>query len=535
MEREELLALLSTYLDLQPTYRKDELKTLCPFHAETQPSCYINIEKMIYHCFGCGKAGTVTSMLRDLGVQLDSERTETVSVFEVLSAANDFFRQQLRNRLRDPQDPVFAFLLRTDRLKFVEPFELGYAPPERDALLNALSRFPPELLKQSGLFSDSLYPLLQNRITIPLRDERGRIVAFAGRAISDEQKPKFINTRNTALFQKRAFLAFSYEAVQKFTNQDAPARETSKRDEARKKLLYVVEGYFDAMHFLINGVPAVCVMSTNLTLAQVTLLKKLHAQHRKFFKDAEIVLLFDSDPAGIEATATNIAMLTTLVPPSILRVQILPQGRDPDQFPISVFDNLKRYDPVSGFVEAVCRAKPSPSPEKVARALLIFPDEMRRTLSKMLDGRRNTLGTAYLRLVFSFFGNLLRRAARRPPSKPFSFDLYTIATAAVIQGKLELDQLGELVDEFPENLRKLLTTPLEQLTRTEQEQYAKLAFMPYSLLPDEIIKALLKASKKRKLLSIVQRLDSASEEELLALSKEFDEALSDFLSLTDQS
>jgi hypothetical protein len=58
--------------------------------------------------------------------------------------------------------------------------------------------------------------------------------------------------------------------------------------------------------------------------------------------------------------------------------------------------------------------------------------------------------------------------------------------------------------------------------------------MPYSLLPDEIIKALLKASKKRKLLSIIQRLDIASEEELLALSKEFDEALSDFLSLTDQ-
>jgi DNA primase len=385
--------------------------------------------------------------------------------------------------------------------------------------LNALSRFPPELLKQSGLFSNSLYPLLQNRITIPLRDERGKIVAFAGRAISDEQKPKFINTRNTALFQKRAFLAFSYEALQRLP---------------KHKLLYVVEGYFDATHFLINDIPAVCVMSTNLTLAQATLLKKLHAQHRKFFKDAEIVLLFDSDPAGIEATATNIAMLTTLVPPSILRVQVLPQGRDPDQFPINVFDNLKRYDPVSGFVEAICRVKPPPSPEKVARALLIFPDEMRKTLSKMLDGRRKTLGIAYLRLVFNFFGSLLRRAARRPPSKPFSFDLYTIATAAVIQGKLELDQLGELIDEFPENLRKLLTTPLEQLSRTEQEHYAKLAFMPYSLLPDEIIKALLKASKKRKLLSIIQRLDSASEEELLALSKEFDEALSDFLSLTDQ-
>jgi hypothetical protein len=517
MEREELLALLSTYLDLQPTYRKDELKTLCPFHAETQPSCYINIEKMIYHCFGCGKAGTVTSMLRDLGIQLDSERAEAVSVLEVLSAAHDFFRQQLKARLRNPQDPVLAFLLRTDRLQFVGLFELGYAPSERDALLNALSRFPPELLKQSGLFSDSLYPLLQNRITIPLRDERGRIVAFAGRAISDEQKPKFINTRNTALFQKRAFLAFAYEATQKLP---------------KHKLLYVVEGYFDAMHFLINDIPAVCVMSTNLTLAQATLLKKLHAQHRKFFKDAEIVLLFDSDPAGIEATATSIAMLTTLIPSLVLRVQILPQGRDPDQFAINVFENLKRFDPVSGFVEAVRRAKPSP--ERVARALLIFPDEMRKTASKTLDARRKDFGHAYLRLVFSFFGNLLRRAVRKPPSKPFSFDLYTIATAAVIQGKLELDQLGELIDEFPENLRRLLTTPLEQLSRTEQEQYAKLAFMPYSLLPDEIIKALLKASKKRKLLSIIQRLDSASEEELLALSKEFDEALSDFLSLTDQ-
>jgi hypothetical protein len=516
MEREELLALLSTYLDLQPTYRKDELKTLCPFHAETQPSCYINIEKMIYHCFGCGKAGTVTSMLRDLGVQLDSRRAETVSVFEVLSAANDFFRQQLKNRRRDPQDPVFAFLLRTDRLKFVEPFELGYAPPERDALLNTLNGFPSELLKQSGLFSDSLYPLLQNRITIPLRDERGRIVAFAGRAISDEQKPKFINTRNTALFQKKAFLAFSYEALQKLS---------------KHKLLYVVEGYFDAMHFLIHDIPAVCVMSTSVTLAQATILKKLHAQHRKFHKDAEIVLLFDSDPVGIEAAATSIAMLTTLIPPSALKVQLLPQGRDPDQLPIHAFSNIKRFDPISGFVEAVCKAKPSP--ERVGRALLIFPDEMRRTLSKMLDGRRRTLGTAYLRLVFSFFGNLLKRATRRPPGQPFGFDIYTIAMAAIIQGKLQPDQLGELINEFPEDLRKLLT-PIEQLTPKEQEQYAKLAFMPYSLPPDEIIKALLKASKKRKLLSIIQRLDSAREEELLALSEEFDEALSDFLSLTDR-
>jgi len=169
----------------------------------------------------------------------------------------------------------------------------------------------------------------------------------------------------------------------------------------------------------------------------------------------------------------------------------------------------------------------------VGRALLIFPDEMRRTLSKMLDGRRRTLGTAYLRLVFSFFGNLLKRATRRPPGQPFDFDIYTIAMAAIIQGKLQPDQLGELINEFPEDLRKLLT-PIEQLTPKEQEQYAKLAFMPYSLPPDEIIKALLKASKKRKLLSIIQRLDSAREEELLALSEEFDEALSDFLSLTDR-
>jgi hypothetical protein len=151
----------------------------------------------------------------------------------------------------------------------------------------------------------------------------------------------------------------------------------------------------------------------------------------------------------------------------------------------------------------------------------------------MLDGRRRTLGTAYLRLVFSFFGNLLKRATRRPPGQPFGFDIYTIAMAAIIQGKLQPDQLGELINEFPEDLRKLLT-PIEQLTPKEQEQYAKLAFMPYSLPPDEIIKALLKASKKRKLLSIIQRLDSAREEELFALSEEFDEALSDFLSLTDR-
>ena len=376
---------------------------------------------------------------------------------------------------------------------------------------------PPELLKQSGLFSDSLYPLLTHRITIPLRDEHGRIVAFAGRAVSDEQTPKFINTRNTTLFQKKAFLAFAYE-----TAQCLP----------KYKLCYVVEGYFDAMHLLYHGVPAVCVMSTNLTLAQATILKKLHAQHRKFFKDAEIVLLFDSDPAGLEAVATNIAMLTTLLPPASLRLQLLPKGRDPDEFEVSTLRNLKRFDPVEGFVEAVCRGKPSP--EKVAKALLVFPDEMRKTASRLLEQRKPFLGSSYLKLVFQFLGSLLRRSVRKPPSKPVGFDLYSIAAAAVIQNKVTLDQLGELVNEFPEYLQKLLTTPLEQLSHVEQEHYAKLAFMPCPLMPDELIRALLKASTKRKLLRLLEHLDRVDPEGLTELSKEFDKALADFQSLAGQ-
>ena len=517
MDREELLALLSTYLDLQPTYRKDELKALCPFHAETHPSLYVNTEKLIYHCFGCGKAGTVASMLRDLGIQVGSDRTETSSVFEVLTTAHGFFRQQLKQRPHNDEDPIISSLLRRDRYRFVDEFELGYAPPDRNALLNALGKFPPELLKQSGLFSDSLYPLLTHRITIPLRDERGRIVAFAGRAISDDQTPKFINTRNTSLFQKRAFLAFAYEAAQRLP---------------KHKLLYVVEGYFDAMHLLANGVSAVCVMSTNLTLAQATILKKLHAQHRKFFKDAEIVLLFDSDPAGLEAVATNIAMLTTLLPPASLRLQLLPKGRDPDEFEVSTLRNLKRFDPVEGFVEAVCRGKPSP--EKVAKALLVFPDEMRKTASRLLEQRKPFLGSAYLQLVFQFLGSMLRRSVRKPPNKPVGFDLYSIAAAAVIQDKLTLDQLGELLNEFPEQLRKLLTTPLEQLSRSEQEHYAKLAFAPCPLMPDELIRALLKASTKRKLLRLLEHLDRVDPESLTELSKEFDKALADFQSLAGQ-
>jgi len=517
MDREELLALLSTYLDLQPTYRKDELKALCPFHAETHPSLYINTEKLIYHCFGCNKAGTVASMLRDLGIQVEGDRTETSSVFEVLNAANEFFRQQLKQRPKTYEDPVMASLMRRKRDQFIDEFELGYAPPERNALLDALRQFPQELLKQSGLFTDALYPLLQNRIVIPLRDEQGRIVAFAGRALSDEQKPKYINTRNTVLFQKRSFLAFAYEASQLLSEH---------------KLLYVVEGYFDAMHFLSHRIPAVCVMSANLTLAQVTVLKKLHSRHRKFFRDAEIVLLFDADPAGTEALATNIAMLSTLFPSTSLRLQLLPRGRDPDEFPIYTLQNLKRFDPVEGFVEAVRRGKPSP--EKVAKALLVFPDEMRKTASRLLEQRKPFLGSAYLQLVFQFLGSFLRRSVRKPPSKPVGFDLYSIAAAAVIQDKLTLDQLGELLNEFPEQLRKLLTTPLEQLSRSEQEHYAKLAFAPCPLMPDELIRALLKASTKRKLLRLLEHLDSADPESLTELSKEFEEALSDFQSLAGQ-
>jgi len=128
---------------------------------------------------------------------------------------------------------------------------------------------------------------------------------------------------------------------------------------------------------------------------------------------------------------------------------------------------------------------------------------------------------------------MLRRSVRKPPNKPVGFDLYSIAAAAVIQNKLTLDQLGELVNEFPEQLRKLLTTPLEQLSHAEQEHYAKLAFMPCPLMPDELIRALLKASAKRKLLRILERLDDADPDNLSELSKEFDQAFADFQSLTD--
>jgi hypothetical protein len=517
MEREELLTILSTYLDLQPTYRQDEFKTLCPFHPETRPSCYINIEKLIFHCFGCGKSGTVASMLKDLGIEFQTVAAEqaVTSILDVLTAAQEFFRAQIDSHphARIARD----FLRQKKRERFKELFGLGYAPSEPRALLDALKSFPQELLKQSGLFSDALSPLLRNRITIPLRNSHGKIIAFAGRALSDDQ-PKFINTRNTSLFQKRAYLAFTYEASQLLN---------------KSKLLYVVEGYFDAMHFLINEIPAVCVMSNNLTLAQVTILKRLHAQHRKFNRDAKIVLLFDSDSAGIEALATNIAMLSTLLPSESLRVQFAPADKDPDEVDVEMFRSYyTKHEVVPGFVAAVCRAKPSP--EKVARSLLVFPDEMRREISRLLERRRPILGSAYLQLVFQFLGSFLRKSVRKP-SRPTHFDLFSIAAAAVIQSKLSVEQLGELLNDFPESLRKLLTTPLESLSKTEQEQYAKLAFMPCPLAPDEILRALLKVSAKRRLLKILERAESCNDNELNALSSEFEQALSEFNSLTDQS
>ena len=283
------LDVISSVLDLQPTGDPFEFKALCPFHPDHHPSLYVNFEKQVFYCFGCHIGGTISRLLKLLKIS-DSQperKTETATIGQVLRKAQQFFRDQLR---LNPQ--IRNWLASKNRERFIDYFGLGYAPAEPNLLREALSEFSDELLISSGLFSQSMRPILLDRVTIPIISPKDgkTIIAFAGRAIGDSQ-PKYINTRNTALFNKKTVLFGLHEAKERLKEEG--------NDE-----LFIVEGYFDAMHLAMLRKPAVALMGTALTPAQaavlVTAVSEATKKH-KHFRTIYITLMFDPDPSGMEA------------------------------------------------------------------------------------------------------------------------------------------------------------------------------------------------------------------------------------------
>ena len=309
-----------------------EQRGCCPFHNEKTPSFYVNDEKGFYHCFGCSAHGdairwmtdqrglpfidAVKELAAEAGLEVPApdpraaERQEQAKgLHEAMQAAADWFTAQLNGL----DGSIARDLLKkrgiTDAT--AKAFGFGYAPDTRGRLRAALKEFGDPLLIEAGLLiqveGKEPYDRFRGRLMIPIRDPRGRVIAFGGRVIGDGE-PKYLNSPDTPLFDKGRTL---YNL-----DRASPASRKTAR-------IVVVEGYMDVVALAQAGVAeAVAPLGTALTEAQL----------ERLWRMADVPLLcLDGDSAGQKAAlrAAHRA-LPLLQPGRSLAFATLPAGQDPD-------------------------------------------------------------------------------------------------------------------------------------------------------------------------------------------------------------
>jgi DNA primase len=402
-----------------PLKRKGrEFAACCPFHGEKTPSFYVSPQKQFYHCFGCGAHGTAISFLmeydrlefpeavRALAERAGLELPETAEgprddgrkrLREVLEAADQWYREQLRSETR----AIDYLKGRGISGETAARFGIGYAPDAWDGVLKAVgdSQAQSDALLATGMLIEKedtgrRYDRFRDRIMFPIRDSRGRTMAFGGR-ILDKGDPKYMNSPEHPLFHKGRQLYGLYEARQ-------AARDISS--------LLMVEGYMDVVALSESGVHnAVATLGTSVTPEHLEV---------AFRVSPEIVFCFDGDRAGRVAAWRALEQgLPCLRQGRSLRFLFLPEGEDPD--------SLVRAEGAQAFGRRVGDAVPLSEwlCRELAEGLDLATVEGR---ARLVDRARPLLG----KVKDKVYSDLLREA---------------IARAAGMSGQ----RLGELLTDAP--------------------------------------------------------------------------------------
>ena len=308
----------------------------CPFHGEKTPSFAVNPEKNMFYCFGCHEGGDVFKFImksENCGF-LDALKLlankYNIPIPETQKNAQELAREKQLQEVVTTNELATRYfqacLLRTAYGKpamaylasrgigqdIIESFSLGFSLNSFTALVNNLGRHncSPAQLVKAGLAlngkNGGIYDKFRQRVMIPIKDIRGRVVGFGGRILGDGQ-PKYMNTGETSFFNKR-YLLFGL---------DIALQEVRKSHQ-----IIIVEGYMDAISLHAAGIKnAVASMGTAFAVEQARLLKRMAP---------EVIFCYDSDAAGRRASVRA----TTIAREAGLRVRIatVPQGKDPDEY-----------------------------------------------------------------------------------------------------------------------------------------------------------------------------------------------------------
>ncbi|MBQ1492529.1 MAG: DNA primase, partial [Blautia sp.] len=331
--RNDIVTVISQYVRLTRS-GSSSYKGLCPFHNEKTPSFSVSGQKQLYHCFGCGASGNVfnfvmqyenvsfsealSQLAERAGVTLpkieySAQAKELSQKKTDLLAMHRFAAQYYYTLLKqDVGRDALAYLQRRGLSnETIRSFGLGYSDAGGQGLYHFLKGkgYSDELLKESGLFllddrRNLLIDKFRGRVMFPIMDPNSRVIGFGGRVMGDE-KPKYLNSPETIIFEKRRNL-YGLHAARK----------------SREDFLILCEGYMDviAMH-QAGFTNAVASLGTALTPGHATLMRHYAKQ---------VLLIYDSDGAGIRATQRAVPILREASLPS--RVVNLQPHKDPDEF-----------------------------------------------------------------------------------------------------------------------------------------------------------------------------------------------------------
>ena len=328
--RTHLSALIGRSVKLQKAGR--EYRACCPFHDEKSPSFYVNDDKGFYHCFGCGAHGDAIRFLTEnqglsfidsvkelaaaAGMEMpaaDPRAAEKAERQSGLAAANEAAARWFADQLKGIGGAEARAYLKRRQVPdaLAAAFGIGFAPDARGKLKGALASFGDETLIEAGLLiqveEKDPYDRFRGRLMIPIRDPRGRVIAFGGR-ILDTGEPKYLNSPDTPLFDKGRTLF----------NVDRAGPAARKADR-----LIVVEGYMDVIALARAGIDE--VVAPNGTAVT-------EAQLERMWRLAEVpILCLDGDKAGRKAAVrAAVRALPMVAPGRSLAFVTLPGGQDPD-------------------------------------------------------------------------------------------------------------------------------------------------------------------------------------------------------------
>jgi len=329
-QRLDIVEVIGEYAPLTKAGRT--FRALCPFHSEKHPSFYVYPERQSWHCFGaCNTGGDAFSFIMkkqgvDFGEALrllagrvgvtvpsrlepESGKDERGRLYQANAAAAQYFHNLLLNSSEGEKARNYL----TNRglsSKSITEFQLGFSPNSWEALKQYLVErgYTESELVKAGLLIEGeaggTHDRFRNKLVFPIFDSKGRVTGFGARVL-DDSLPKYLNSPQTAVFDKSSTLYGINLAAASIRQQD---------------LAVVVEGYMDVITAQQNGFSnVVASMGTALTEKQVSAIKRL---------TKNMVLALDADAAGEEATLRAVTYENTLN--AEVKVIILPQGKDPD-------------------------------------------------------------------------------------------------------------------------------------------------------------------------------------------------------------